>query len=146
MTTFLLLLSSNIGKVAELWTLCTKTKYHYVYWLHTLYVFGHFQKLLFSNFPKMAHFQLNWTCSERAFPMCPTLPNKIPQDLSSKIPPPPNKFLDIGAVRGGARGQIVFSGKKSHFFKKFILSKNVQWLKIHVFSASKIILCCPIQI
>ena len=35
-----------------------------------------------------------------------------------------------------------FSGRKRYFFKKFILYKNVQWLKIQFFSVSKIIFCC----
>ena len=43
------------------------------------------------------------------------------------------KFLDIGAVLRCAGSQIAifvkkmhFSGRKRHFFKKFILYKNVQ--------------------
>merc|ERR1711949_101224 len=61
--------------------------------------------------------------------MCPTLPNKILQDISSKIPPE-KKFLDIAAPTRCNGGQIAifvkkmhFSGRKRHFFKKFIL----QW-------------------
>ena len=132
---------------------CTKIVYHDVFWLHTLYVFGssQFQKLLFSNLAKMAHFWLNRTCSVGGFTMCSTLLNKILQDLSSKIPPQ-KKFLGIAATTRSIGGQkaifvkkMHFSGRKWHFFKKFILYKNVQWPKIQFFSASKIIFCCPIQ-
>ena len=119
---------------------CTKIVYHDVFWLHTLYVFGssQFQKLLFSNLAKMAHFWLNRTCSVGGFTMCSTLLNKILQDLSSQIPPQ-KKFLDIAATPRSAGGQkaifvkkMHFSGRKWHFFKKFIFYKNVQWPKIHI--------------
>ena len=129
---------------------CTKIVYHDVFWLHTLYVFGssQFQKLLFSNLAKMAHFWLNKTCSVGGFTMCSILLNKILQDLSSKIPPQ-KKFLDTAATPRSAGGQktifvkkMHFSGRKWHFFKKFILYKYVQWPKIQFFSMSKIIFCC----
>ena len=118
---------------------CTKIVYHDVFWLHTLYVFGssQFQKLLFSNLAKMAHFWLNRTCLVGGITMCSTLLNKILQDLSSKIPPQ-KKFLDIAATPRSAWGQkaifvkkMHFSGRKWHFFEKFILFKIHQWPKIH---------------
>ena len=133
---------------------CTKIVYHDVFWLHTLYVFGssQFQKLLFSNLAKMAHFWLNRTCLVGGITMCSTLLNKILQNLSSKIPPPQKKFLDITATARSGGGQkaifvkkMHFSGRKWHFFKKFILYKNVQWPKIQFFSISKIFFCYLIK-
>ena len=127
---------------------CTKIVYHDVFWLHTLYVFGssQFQKLLFSNLAKMAHFWLNRTCSVGGFTMCSTLLNKILQDLSSKIPSQ-KKVPWHRRSAGGQQAIFVkkmrFLGRKRHFFKKIILQKNDQWPKIQFFSASKIIFCCP---
>ena len=128
---------------------CTKIVYHDVFWLHTLYVFGssQFQKLLFSNLAKMTHFWLNRTCSVGGFTMCSTLLNKILQDISSKIPP--EKKLPwhrrSNALQRGSKchfcQKMHFSGRKRHFFKKFILYKNVQWPKIQSFSVSKIFFC-----
>ena len=105
---------------------CTKIVYHDVFWLHTLYVFGssQFQKLLFSNLPKMAHFWLNRTCSVGGFTMCSTLLNKILQDLSSKIPPQKKVpwHRRSAALRRGSTGHFfqknAFFGQKKAFFQK----------------------------
>ena len=112
---------------------CTKIVYHDVFWLHTLYVFGssQFQKLLFSNLVKMAHFWLNRTCSVGGFTMCPTLPNKILQDLSSKrLPPkkgPWHRRYDV--LRRGSKGR--FCQKKCIFrAEKGIFSKNSFYTKM----------------
>ena len=107
---------------------CTKIVYHDVFWLHTLYVFGssQFQKLLFSNLPKMAHFWLNRTCSVGGFTMCSTLLNKILQDLSSKIPPQKK-------VPWHRRYNALQRGSKSHFSKKnaFFGQKKAFFEKVH---------------
>ena len=107
---------------------CTKIVYHDVFWLHTLYVFGssQFQKLLFSNLAKMAHFWLNRTCSVGGFTMCSTLLNKILQDLSSKIPPQ-KKFLDIAATARSGGGQKAIFVKKNAFFGQ----KRAFFQKVH---------------
>ena len=100
--------------------------YHDVFWLHTLYVFGssQFQKLLFSNLPKMAHFWLNRTCSVGGFTMCSTLLNKILQDLSSQIPPQKKVpwHRRYAALRRGSKGHFcqknAFFRQKKAFFQK----------------------------
>ena len=102
--------------------------YHDIFWLHTLYVFGssQFQKLLFSNLPKIAHFQLNWKCSAGGFTMCPTLPNKILQDISSKIPPEKK-------VPWHRRSNALQQGSNCHFFQKnaFFGQKKTFFQKVH---------------
>ena len=105
---------------------CTKIVYLDIFWLHILYVFGssHFQKLLFSNLAKMAHFWLNRTCSVGGFTMCSTLLNKILQDLSSKIPPQKKVpwHRRYAALRRGSKGHFcqknAFFGQKMTFFQK----------------------------
>ena len=107
---------------------CTKIVYHDVFWLHTLYVFGssQFQKLLFSNLAKMAHFWLNRTCSVGGFTMCPTLPNKILQNLSRKIPSKKN-------VPWHRRYNALQRGSNCHFCQKnvFFGQKKVFFQKVH---------------
>ena len=111
---------------------CTKIVYHDVFWLHTLYVFGssQFQKLLFSNLAKMAHFWLNRTCSVGGFTMCSTLLNKILQDLSSKIPPPKKVCWHrrYGALRWGSKGHFcqkkcIFRAENDIFSKSSFYTK-----------------------
>ena len=84
-------------------------------------IFGNF---FFSNPPKMALFGLNWTHSKRGFTMCPTLPNKILQDLSSKIPPEKKVpwHCRSAALRRGSNCNFcpknAFFGQKKAFFQK----------------------------
>ena len=72
----------------------------------------------------MALFRLNWEESKGGFTMCPILPNKILQDLSSKIPPPKKVpwHRRSAALRRGSTGHFcqknAFFGQKKAFFQK----------------------------
>ena len=62
--------------------------------------------------------------------MCPTLPNKILQDLSSKIPPQ-NKFVDIAATARSGGGQKAIFVKKNAFFRqKMTFFQKVHFIQI----------------
>ena len=107
-----------------------------------------FGNIFFSNPPKMALFGLNWEESKWPEQFCFIVLHFSDSKVGVKLPPE-KKFLDISAGLQGAGGQIAifvkkmhFSGRKWHFFKKFILYKNVQWPKIQFLSMSKIIFCC----
>ena len=84
--------------------------------------------------------------------MCRTLPEIILQNLGRKIPIK-KIFLDPSAVLCCPGGQIAnfikkmhFSGKKCHFFEKFILYKIYQWPKIHFFSGQKYFFVVPSKV
>ena len=71
----------------------------------------------------MVHFWPNWKSSEGGFTMCPTLPNKILQNLSRKIPSKKNVPLHrrYNALQRGSNCHFcqknAFFGQKMTFFQ-----------------------------
>ena len=72
----------------------------------------------------MVHFWPNWKSSEGGFTMCPTLPNKILQNLSRKIPSKKNVpwHRRYNALQRGSNCHFcqknAFFGQKMTFFQK----------------------------
>ena len=89
--------------------------------------------------------QLNWEESNWPGHFSSTFLNFYASKIDVKLPSKKKvPWHWSGAVRGRSGGQIAifvqkmqFSGRKSHFFNKFISYKNVQWPKIQFFSMSK---------
>ena len=74
----------------------------------------------------MVHFWLNWKSSEGGFTMCPTLPNKILQNLSRKIPSKKN-------VPWHRRWAALSRWSNCHFSQKnaFFGQKKAFFQKVH---------------
>ena len=88
--------------------------------------FGNF---FFSNPPKKALFGLNWEESKWPGHFCSIVLYFFASKIGVKLPPK-KKFLDTAATPRSAGGQktifvkkMHFSGRKLHFFRKFISAK-----------------------
>ena len=104
-------------------------------------------KTFFSNPPKMAIFGLNWGESKWPGHFCSKVLNFFASKIGVKLPPGKKvpwhrRWAALSRWSNCHFFQKMhFSGRKMHFFKKFILYKNVQWPKIQFFSMFKIFFC-----
>ena len=94
--------------------------------------FQSFQETFFFKSSKNGTFWAKLRRVKMVGHFCPTLPNFFASKIDVTLPPE-KKFLDIGAGLYWAgcqnaifKKKMLFSGRKRHFFKKFILFKNVQ--------------------